>query len=71
MTNNSNSHNNNSSLDIQEVVKKMMSDNSELGNDIKNLINSLSEDDIKRITGIMKNKDIQNLASSIVDSKKR
>ncbi|MBE6700988.1 MAG: hypothetical protein E7582_03770 [Ruminococcaceae bacterium] len=67
MTNNSNE---NAKNNLQKAVANILGQNSEINGEIKNLINSLSEDDIKKISSLVKNRDLQKLASSFMDSKK-
>ena len=67
MTNNSNE---NAKSNLQKAVANILGQNSEINGEIKNLINSLSEDDIKKISSLVKNRDLQKIASSFMDSKK-
>ncbi len=61
----------NSNPELQNTLNSLLGQKSEIGDNLKNLINSLSEDDIKKISGLIKNQDLQSIASSIIESKKK
>ncbi len=60
-----------SNPELQNTLNNLLGQKSEIGDSLKNLINSLSEDDIKKISGLIKNQEVQNIASSIIESKKK
>ena len=68
--NNSNEKNNSTS-ELQNAVNSLLGKNNEMGDEIKKLINSLNEDDVRKISGLMKNRDLQKIANSIIESKKQ
>lgn len=61
----------NSTSDLQNAINGLLGQNNEMGDEIKKLINSLNEDDVRKISGLMKNRDLQKIANSIIESKKQ
>ena len=62
---------NNKNTDLQSTLNSVLGNNSKIGDDIKKLINTLTEDDVKKISMLMKNQDLQAIASSIIDAKNK
>ncbi len=55
---------------LAQALSNLLGQNESLNNDVKNLINSLTPDDINKISSLIKNKDLQKIASSMISSSK-
>ncbi len=62
---------NKNNSDIQNTVANLLGQNPQISNDIVKLISSLNQEDIKKISVLMKNQDLQKIANSIIDSKNK
>lgn len=62
---------NNENKNLQSTINDVLGSNPQIGDDIKRLINTLTEEDVKKISALMKNRDLQAIASSIIEAKSK
>ena len=58
------------SENLAQTFSNLLGQNESLNSDVKNLINSLTPDDISKISSLLKNKDLQKIASSMISASK-
>lgn len=66
-----NTNNKNPSSELQKSVENLIGKSGNGNDDIKKLINSLSEEDIKRISGLFSNGELQKIAKAIINNQNR
>ena len=67
---NNNSNNKNPSQNLQGMLNSFLGKSPQAGDDIKKMLNTLSEDDISKIAALMKNQDLQKIANTIIEAQK-
>ena len=66
-----NSNNKSQSQELQGLLNGLLGKTHQTSDDIIKLLGALSEEDIKKISVLMSNPEMQKIASSIIQSQKR